>query len=315
LHFHRPLLIATLLAASFGAAAQAPVKDAVPAGVNERLERLERLLESRGLLDLLDQIQSLEREVQRLRGELETQGHALEQLRQRQRDLYTDVDRRMQRLEGVTPPAEIADPDAGSPPLETLAPVAAGPDDLAAERSDTPLTVELVRDQPRQTTPAGSPAAAPGPVETPPAEVPVAGAAAQPSDPARARADYERAFTLLKQARYDDAIRAFRQFLAAHPGGENADNAQYWLAEAYYVTRDFEQAIVEYERLAAAWPESQKLTHALLKIGFSHQELGRIDEARRTLENLRENHPGTTAARLADERLKTLGTAAGPARP
>src|ERR671914_23212 len=64
------------------------------------LSRSERLSSHRALLDLQNQIAGLEREIKRLRGELEEQTHRLEQLGKRQRDHYLDIDHRLQTLEG-----------------------------------------------------------------------------------------------------------------------------------------------------------------------------------------------------------------------
>ena len=123
-------------------------------------------------------------------------------------------------------------------------------------------------------------------------------------------AEYQQAFKLLKQSLYDQAIKAFQAFLTAHPSSQYSDNAQYWLAEAYYVTRQFEPALAEYTRLVNNYPKSQKLTHAMLKIGYAQQELGNIDAAKKTLQDLVQRYPGTTAARLAEERLIKINAAA-----
>jgi tol-pal system protein YbgF len=117
---------------------------------------------------------------------------------------------------------------------------------------------------------------------------------------------YRYAFNLLKGGQHNESIAAFNSFLAQYPKSPHADNAQYWLGEAYYVKRQFEPAIAEYEKLVENYPRSQKLTHALLKIGYSYQELGRIEEAKDSYQNLKSRYPGTTAARLAEERLQRL---------
>ena len=64
-----------------------------------RLESIEELLSNQGLLEMLQQMETLEQEVSRMRGELEVQNHVLEQIKKRQRDLYKDIDRRLQRFE------------------------------------------------------------------------------------------------------------------------------------------------------------------------------------------------------------------------
>ena len=56
------------------------------------------------------------------------------------------------------------------------------------------------------------------------------------------QAAYVQAFDVLKSGNYAAPIAGFKQFLATYPQSALADNAQYWLGEAYYVTRDFDNA-------------------------------------------------------------------------
>jgi len=57
-------------------------------------------IQSRGLLDMQNEIELLVQEVAQLRGRLEVANHALETAEQRQKDLYADTDARIRRLEG-----------------------------------------------------------------------------------------------------------------------------------------------------------------------------------------------------------------------
>lgn len=229
--------------------------------LEDRVTRLEQLLNSRGLVEMLTQLEQLQREVQALRGEVELQGHELQQLKARQRDLYVDLDRRLQQLEaGAAAPAPAVPAATGSP----AAPAAPG-------------------------QPAGAAATAPS----------AAGADA-------ARADYQRALDILREGRYRQAGEAFQAFLKAHPDSAYADNAQYWLAETYYVTRQFDTALSEFERVLKQYPGSSKTPDARLKIGFIHYEKGNWDQARQALQQVVAEHPGTTAARLAAERLARM---------
>ena len=61
--------------------------------LQQRLEVLERKV--RALSDVVLRLDDLQREVRQLRGEVEVQNHALESLKQRQRDLYLDLDNRL----------------------------------------------------------------------------------------------------------------------------------------------------------------------------------------------------------------------------
>ena len=282
----------------------------------QRLDRIERLLQSQGLLDMLQQIETLQTELSSLQGDIEMQNHSLEQMKKRQRDLYTDIDQRLQRLEssGVSTMEDsdvtFVDTDASVPPLQTIEPVAEQiePTSVTQQAEDT-LVVEVIDNKPPQAEPV------PGGVPNADVEAPVAAettddlAPAEPVvelDPVQIRAQYQQAFKLLKQSQYEQAIKSFREFLAVNPQSEYSDNAQYWLGEAYYVTRQFETALEEYNKLLSNYPDSKKLTHSLLKIGFCYFEMGAVDEAKARLENLRQTYPGTTAARLADERLKKI---------
>ena len=241
------------------------------APLHERVERLERMMSSRALLDLVDSVQRLQTELRELRGEVEEQTHTVEQLKQRQRELYLDIDRRMRRVEAGGGMATVS-----------------------------PARTETVSVAPRA-PPATLPSSAAG---TPPTAVPTPGAPTV--DPVKEQAAYQRAFDLLKEGRYEQAAKAFKAFLAEYPAGDYADNAQYWLGEAYYVTRQFQPALVEFQKLAENYPASSKLTHAMLKMGYIYDEMGQAEEARKTLHQLTVSHPKTTAARLASERLRRM---------
>jgi tol-pal system protein YbgF len=74
--------------------------------LDRRLERIERVLANQSLLDLAQQLQSLQTDVRTLRGELEELEHASENVKGQQRGLYTDLDQRLKVLEGGLPAAQ-----------------------------------------------------------------------------------------------------------------------------------------------------------------------------------------------------------------
>ncbi|MGI9222600.1 MAG: tol-pal system protein YbgF [Woeseiaceae bacterium] len=120
------------------------------------------------------------------------------------------------------------------------------------------------------------------------------------------RQNYEAAFELLKQQQYQAAGAAFGQFLVSFPNSQLADNAQYWLAEASYVTDQFEDALVQFQVVLNSYPRSRKIPDALLKIGYSNYELARWDGARSALQRVSTDFPDSTAARLANQRLTRM---------
>jgi tol-pal system protein YbgF len=117
---------------------------------------------------------------------------------------------------------------------------------------------------------------------------------------------YDTAFNALKGGDYQNAIAGFKTFVTTYPGSPLASNAQYWLGEAYYVTRDYPNAITAFQTVTAQWPDSRKAPDALVKIGFTQAALGRNGDARVTLESVLQRYPGTEAAQLATDRLKRL---------
>jgi len=126
--------------------------------------------------------------------------------------------------------------------------------------------------------------------------------------PATDTSAYQTAFGLLKDSQYDRAIQAFRQFLVNYPSSSLADNAQYWLGEAYYVNRSFSEAQSAYQRVIDKYPQSRKVPDALLKIGYCRYEMQLWDPAKAALEQVVSQYPDAPAAKLAQQRLDKMST-------
>ncbi len=253
--------------------------------VEQRLERMERVLESQSLLEMMERVDALQLEVQQLRGQLEEQQYQTNGMKSRQRELYLDIDRRMSRLEREGGAASVA---PASPPVN-------------GATTPTPLT-----SAPLTTTnkvPATTPAASTGtaaPVTAAPAVV------VNPQQLAEERVAYQKAFDLLRELRYEQATSAFRDFLNHYPNGRYAHIAQYWLGEAAYARRDFTQAISDYQALLANHPRSGKRADAMLKIGYCYQELKKPAESKRMMEQLIELYPDSTEAGQARNQLRRM---------
>lgn len=265
----------------------APVFEAiVPSSVNslsiqemeKRISQLERQLDNQALVEMMTNLDTLQREIQQLVGQLEEQTHSLDSLRKRQRDLYLDIDKRLQALEKARETVPAA-PAAGAP------------------------------------TPPGSPSATTNggfaPPQSPPA---LPSATSSPATPAAdsaqldaqqlERKNYELAFNLLKEGQYDKAVAAFQAFLGTYPNGRFSDNAQYWLGEANYVQRRFSDALAEFDKVLKNHPQSPKRADAMLKMGYTYQELGDSEKARVLLNDVIRDYPSSTAASLAKKRLQ-----------
>ncbi|RUO61867.1 tol-pal system protein YbgF [Pseudidiomarina insulisalsae] len=99
--------------------AQAPVSKLGSGSVEERLEQLERVMDARNAaqMALLDQMATLQDEVADLRGKTEEHAYQLEQILQRQREIYQEIDRRLSATPVTTAQQQAtpqASPEAGS---------------------------------------------------------------------------------------------------------------------------------------------------------------------------------------------------------
>jgi tol-pal system protein YbgF len=233
-----------------------------------RVIRIERVVENQSLVQLAGEVDQLRSETTQLRGEIETLRFESENSDKRQRDLYVDVDRRLQAIETASQGRAFAPPSAATPP-GTLTP------------------------QERNAEPPGS---------SPPPAV-----AAAPARPAGTeQQNYQAAFELMQGRKYEEAGRAFASFLTGFPQSPLADNAQYWLAETYYVRGQYQPALAEFQKVPERYSQSAKLPDALLKVGYCQAELGNRDAARTALQQVVRQYPDTTAARLASQRLERL---------
>jgi tol-pal system protein YbgF len=127
------------------------------------------------------------------------------------------------------------------------------------------------------------------------------------SEPANdaASTDYRAAVELVRSGKQADAVVALRTFLKTYPRHEYADNAQYWLGEAFYADKDYQHALVEFRATIETYPRGNKVPDALLKVGFCYQALGQADKARAVLEQVVNLYPKTEPAALASKRLET----------
>lgn len=252
--------------------------------MGQRLSQLERQMDNQALVEMMSNMDRLHQEIQQLVGQLEEQTHSLDSMRKRQRDLYLDIDQRMQALEKARDTAMVAP-----------TPVPAATPGLAQSEAKSVAKRGLSEPQLQAQTPA---------VAVSGAAPPAVSATVTPPDTQLERKNYEMAFNLLKEGQYDSAVAAFQAFLGTYPAGRFADNAQYWLGEANYVQRRFNQALVEFDKVVTNYPDSPKRADTMLKMGYTYQELGDHEKARVLLNDVIRTYPTTTAASLAKKRLQ-----------
>ena len=243
--------------------------------LEQRIERLERIVQGQGLTALLSRVDQLQNEIQRLNGDNEALNHQLQQLQNSQREMYMDLEQRLEARPAV--PAESESPSIAVPTIPTLSPDA---DSDADFLTDPPPSFED---------------------ESAESQAPVA-----PVSEEDGEASYQSALQTLRSGQYDEAIQILNAFPEQYPNSEYLPNVYYWRGEAYYVTRNFEQAITSFQIVIDQYSSSDKVGDALLKRGFSEYELGQIDKARTTLNQVIATYPDTSVARLARVRLDRI---------
>jgi tol-pal system protein YbgF len=132
--------------------------------------------------------------------------------------------------------------------------------------------------------------------------------AAIKGDDSSAQSQYDSAFNALRQAKYDDAEKAFDVFLKNHPKHALTENAKYWLAETFYVRGKFQEAAVAFAEAYQEFPKGTKAPDNLLKLSMSLGSLGKKQDACVTLAELAKKFPQATAVtrNRAEQQKKTL---------
>jgi tol-pal system protein YbgF len=250
--------------------------------MQKRITRLERIVKGQGLVSLLGRVDQLQNEVQRLNGDNETLRHQLETMKRRQREMYIDLDGRLQSQVLAVPPKE-------APGVTTLQPV-------VSESVEIPQkSVEAVEKS------VAKPVTKPDVKVQAPAEQVVSPVAVENGEAA-----YQAALQTLRGGQYEAAIAALSVFPKEYPQSSYLPNAYYWQGEANYVLRNFDTAITAFQTVIEQFPVSSKVADAILKQGFSQYELGQVDVATQNLEKVIAKYPTTSAARLAKVRLERI---------
>ncbi|MFV0542588.1 MAG: tol-pal system protein YbgF [Marinicella pacifica] len=258
--------------------------------IQERLTKLEQ--QSGGeanVADLVIQIQQLQSQIAAMQGQIEQQAHEINQLKERQKVLYVDMDSRLTQVEkataGVKPkPNELTTDSALQDNLKSSEQSQSTPTQIDEVEVRAPIEAELTTETLNE------------------AAVSVQ---QDDSDP-HAQSRYQQAFNQLKQGRFAESARAFEDFIQTYPNHELTDNAYYWLGESYYVTRQYPLALAAFQKLEQQFPLSAKLPDALLKIGYTYHELEDFSQAQNALNKVMNSFPNDSVARLAQNRLNLL---------
>jgi tol-pal system protein YbgF len=157
--------------------------------------------------------------------------------------------------------------------------------------------------------PSTSEASPTGPTGTPPAggttPPPVANAG-PPANPAAGMSPgrlWDMAFSDYAAGQWPLAIQGFETYMRAFPRSEQADDAQFYIGEAYQLDGKMREALAAYERVAADYPQSNRAADSYYKRGVIYNTLNQPDRAREMFETTIKQFPNSESSRLARQLL------------
>ena len=113
-----------------------------------------------------------------------------------------------------------------------------------------------------------------------------------------AQEQYEFATSFLKVGDYNNAEKAFQEFVEKHPDNELSGSAQYWYAETFRIRQLYTDAASAYLEGYQKYPESEKAPINLLKLGVSLVQIGEKDQGCSMIAGVRQQYPEATPSVL-----------------
>jgi tol-pal system protein YbgF len=118
---------------------------------------------------------------------------------------------------------------------------------------------------------------------------------------------YRRAIDLVQSKKnYVEGRKLLQQFVDQNPKHSLAVNASYWIGEAYFGEKKYENAILQFQDVIQKYGDHPKVAAALLKQGVTFQTLGDKQSAKAILQKLVNSFPLSDEAKTAKEQLKKL---------
>ena len=120
--------------------------------------------------------------------------------------------------------------------------------------------------------------------------------------------DYNVAFALTREKRYQEAIDAFTELVNDYPNGTYTGNSFYWLGELYLALEnpDIEKSRQSFVQVVNLFPDHTKVPDSLYKLGVVYHRLGDLIRARQYLNQVTSQYPASASARLAKSYLADL---------
>jgi len=118
---------------------------------------------------------------------------------------------------------------------------------------------------------------------------------------------YDDAVRAFVEQQYEDSIQFFRNFIHGNSTSPNADDAQYWIGEAYLRKGMYSSAIKEFNQVVLRYGSGDRAAPALLKLAQVFSKIGDQVDARLSLQKLVNRYPTAAEASEARRMLQQMG--------
>jgi tol-pal system protein YbgF len=137
----------------------------------------------------------------------------------------------------------------------------------------------------------------------------------QPGPAISAEELFDRGMESYRAGELGQAVLDFEEFSDRNPGYPLTPSAQFWIGEAYFRSRDFEQAASKYQKAIDLAATGERTPDALLRLGLALRSLHREDRARDVWARLVRDFPDSDAAVRARAVLRQPGRSVRPSEP
>lgn len=207
----------------------------------------------------------LEEEMRNLRGQLEQKDFEIRKVADEFDKFKRDTEMRLSDAEKSAAAQAAAAQAAQQQPAAVAAPAKPG-----LKKKEMAVKEVPAAEEPQDEAPVEH--------ETPATDEEKAGAQ-EDAAAATPREQYNYAFRLLNQNQYDEAAKNFADFTRKYPKDPLVGNAYYWRGETFYIRKDFNAAVENFQKGYEAMPKGPKAPDNLLKLGMSLAALKKKEEA------------------------------------
>lgn len=105
---------------------------------------------------------------------------------------------------------------------------------------------------------------------------------------------YDDAYNALKEGKYKESEKMFRDFIEKYSEDKLVGNANYWLGETYYAQGLYSEAVGFFAKGVSVYKDNIKAPDNLLKLGLCMEKLDKKDEACSAFKNLPTEFPNAS---------------------